>query len=34
MILWEVVIEGEMTHSEAFHFGMAIEENIWQHKKH
>lgn len=25
MILWEVVIEGEMTHSEAFHFGMTIE---------
>jgi hypothetical protein len=28
MILWEVTIEGQMTYSEAFHFGMTIEGTI------
>jgi hypothetical protein len=28
MILWEVTIEGQMTYTEAFHFGMTIEGTI------
>jgi hypothetical protein len=31
MILWEVTIEGQMTYTEAFHFGMAIEGTIWHY---
>jgi hypothetical protein len=31
MILWEVTIEGQMTFTEAFHFGMTIEGTIWHY---